>query len=477
MTTARDVSAGELPSTGTSEPGPTLAAGRISAWQALFFGLAALSLPGLIGSQGAYLVIGGNSAWLATAVAAAFGVVLAFIVVKFARKHVVSGSLMSYLRLEMGTRAGILGGSALFVGYVGAVTTYLSIALYFGLSSLSKFDIAYPSAGVMVSLAVMIVAGCCFLQRRGVSVSVNIAIILGLLCLPLVAIIVAAAVIQHGVQLGAQFALEGFHVAAFVPAVVIAFGAYCGFEGLTALAKETRDPRTTMPTVVLTLVLTVTVATLASALLTVPIMVNNADQLAAGVSPLGVLANVGGVGYLGDIANVLMAVSSVGSLLAYLNDSSRVVATAAQDGYLPAGLGRIQPQFHTPSVAAIAIGAVSAIMFAAFVLLSSDGLLGATINFLVFVSHSWLVVYTAMAVAGAVTTWRSTGLSFNVVVAAFTAFALVAMLGYSVATGTGTTAVFSWVAIGLIVALFVVGVVRVRRELATTDMPSPSPAA
>ncbi|MFT4081501.1 MAG: APC family permease [Nocardioides sp.] len=463
---------GELPAASADHDEPALAAGTLSLAQALMFGTAALGVPATLGTFGAYLLGGGNSAWFAIVLATIVAGTVAAAVVTFARKHVVSGSLMSYLRLEFGERAGMFGHSALFVGYSGGITVYLCNALYFGFGGLEEAGMPHVSLELQLVAAAVIFIACCALQRLGVSVSVNSAIALGALCAPFILIIFVAAIATSGLHLSSQFRLQGFDLGSFVPTVTIAFAVFVGFEGMTALAKETRNPRRTVPTVVGSMVALLGLASLVSAVLTVPILSGHFDELVAGRSPLRILADIGGVGWAGAPADLLVAVASIGSMLAYLNDSSRVVATASQDGYLPAVIGAIDPRHHTPARAAQVMAGLSFVMIAAFVLFSDQGLYGATINFVQFIVYSWVLVYIAITLAACIAAVRGGAWTAVALYAVAIAF-LVALLIYSLANNVGLGAVFAWLSLGLVGLLFVVSELTHRRRAATSGATHP----
>ena len=452
----------ELPSTSEGQPGPTLIAGRISTGQALFFGLSALGLPLILSSSGAYIIGGGNTAWLATLIAAAVALILSTVVVRFARKHVVSGSLMSYLRAELGPTAGIVGGSALSVGYAGAITGYLATVLYFGFGALYDMGLPKLSTAVELLVAAAVLALCCALQRRVVSVSVNVSIVLVFLCAPVVIVIMVSALLKSGVDLSPQLHLQGFTMAAFAPTVVIAFGNFVAFEGLTALAKETRNPLRSMPVVVTTLVAIMAVAALAAAILTVPILMAHGDLLSSGLSPLRVLADVGGVHWLGLPADLLMSIALIGSVIAYFNDSSRVVATAGQDGYLPRRLGKIHPRFHTPALSAQVMAVLGWSMLAVFLLTTDQGMYGATIDFTGFVVYSWCIAYIAILVAGVIAAARDRSVLTVVAYVAVIVF-LAWLIIYQVMNSAGIFAVFTFLALGANVLLFLASTLNYRR--------------
>lgn len=449
---------GELPASTADSDGPSLATGRISIQQAILFGLSALFLVGSLGTQGSYGVGGaGNTYWLADIVAAAFSLLLATIVTKFARRHIVSGSLMSYLRLEIGHRSAIFGGSALFAGYSSAMAAYLASTLYYTFSALSSAHVDQPSTAVLILVAAVVTAISCLLVRRGVAVSVNVTIVLGWIGLPLVVIIMVAALIKSGVHVGDEISLTGFTFSPFVAGIVLAFGLYAGFEGLTALAKETKDPRRTIPRVLLILVATCGVVSLVSIMLTYPLMSDNQDAIFGGESPLRIMADLGGVGWLGPVTDAIIAVASLAGFVAYMNDSSRIVATAATDGYLPRPLSRIDRRHHTPSTATLFMGPFAFALFAIFLIWGEGGAFGALIQFALLLGYAWLLAYVAVAVAGALSGWRE-GKPLEVVVGTVTALFMGFVLVYSydhLASGIGS--VLGWTVLGLIAVVFVYG--------------------
>ncbi|MFT4081553.1 MAG: APC family permease [Nocardioides sp.] len=456
----------ELPASDAPGDGPALAAAKISLGQALWYGFAALGLPACLGTAGAYTMGAGNAAWLGLTLAAAAIGVLSIIIVGFARKYLVSGSLMSYLRLELGNHAGRLGGAALTVGYAGAITSYLSTVLYFGMGALQGIGMPEIPLSVQIILAAVILAACSLLQRQGVSVSVNASIVLSFLVAPFVLLILGAVVINRGVDIVPQLQLKGFSMTTFVPTVVIGFGTFVAFEGLTALARETKNSQRTLPVVVNALVAALAVASLISIVITVPVLAQHSDQLMAGESPLHILAKVGGVPWAGFPADLLMAVSLGGALIAYINDSSRVVATASRDGYLPRVLGRIHPHHRTPALAGSVMSCVAFVLMATYLLLSNQGMYGVTLNFTSFMVYSWSVAYVAIAVAGIVAAVRFKRPAIIVPAIVVIAF-LVAVAGYSITHSTHTGEIFAGIVFGAIALVFIATTLPRRGQVAT----------
>ncbi|MFI8632386.1 APC family permease [Microbacterium sp. NPDC077663] len=455
------------PSTGTSLQGaePELAKGKISAGQALFFGLTALGIASVISGFGATLVVAsGNSSWLAMIIGAVVVFLLGFIVVRFSKRHLTTGSIMSYLDLEIGPRAGVLGGAALFVGYIAVMILFVGLSLIFLVSFLGGFGIDMSSTPLQALLGAVLVAGCVLLARCGVTVSVNTSIVLGWICVPFAIFILIAAVVHSGIDFTAQLSLEGFSLETFIPGFILAYGAFAGFEGFTALAQETADPRRTIPKIVMSIIAVIAGVGIVSVFLTVPIMTANIDQVLAGASPLYLLSQVGQVGGLGTFTDALMFLASVGSLLAYITDAGRIFGTAGRDGILPKSLGHIHEKHRTPARAIAFVGTSGMLVFVAYLLITGEPIYLAFVNFALVTSYSWSVAYLALTWAGVVdgvrtrSPWFTTG---SMIAGLVVLFALV----MSVVSGNIAVPI---VTLAVIAALWIAGIVS-RRSVRVTE--------
>jgi hypothetical protein len=97
----------ELPSTADKSGEPGLATGALSLRQVLLFGVSTTAAPAALAvNAGAVIYIIGNGAWLAMAIATVLILCIAVPVVAFARRHSVTGSLMSLLGDELGRCGG-----------------------------------------------------------------------------------------------------------------------------------------------------------------------------------------------------------------------------------------------------------------------------------------------------------------------------------------------------------------------------------
>jgi amino acid transporter len=450
----------------STSPPTALRKGVISPRQALFFGLTGVSFPlALAGTGGSLSFSSGWSSWLAVLMGSAMALLLGWIVVRFSRRHLTTGSLMAYLTLEIGPKSGAVTGAALFVGYLAAMMLFVSTALVYLVSFLHGFGVTLGGNLLPVLIGLVLIAGCVMLARRGVSLSVNTAVTMGWIGLPVVLAILVAAIAHNGVDLTPQVRLTDFHLSAFTSGVVLAFGVFAGFEGFTALAQETTNPTRTVPKLVVTLLLAIAGASLVSTLLTTPIMMRHADALLAGSSPVSVLADAGGVAPLGVIGDGLIFVATVGALLVYIADAGRIVATAARDGLLPRSIAAVNARYNTPAQAITFVGTLGGAGFAAYILLSGQPLYTAYIAFAVFLSYAWAVAYVALGIAGLIDGLRRKHRLFATASAAATALTAATII---MPLLRGESGALPWIAFAVIGALSVYAIMSLRRDGAAT---------
>ncbi|MGW0037733.1 APC family permease [Gordonia sp. NPDC003376] len=439
---------------------PELVTGTISARQALFFGLTSVGISAVISGYGATIGFdGGYSSWLAMVLGAVVIMLLGTVVIRFSRRHLTTGSIMSYLNLEVGRPLGILAGAALFVGYIAVMVLFTFLSLVFLISFLNDVGLDVTNTVVETVIGIVIVATLVLISRRGVSVSVKAAVFLGWVSVPFVIVILVVAVMRFGIDAAPQIRFDGFGFDGFVAAFVLAFGGMAGFEGFTALAQETADPRRTIPRLILALVAILAVCSVASVFLTTPIMLAHSDSILGGASPLQVLADVAHLGALGTFTNLLMFLASVGSLLAYINDAGRIFGTAGRDGLLPAIVGRIHPVHRTPANAIVFVSATGLVVLALHLLISGDPIYTAFINFAVITSYAWAVAYVALAVAGVVDGVRTRSRWF-VLGAILAGAGVTGALLQSIFSANRTT---SLITVGLIAVLWTAGMITGRR--------------
>ena len=148
-----------------------------------------------------------------------------------------------------------------------------------------------------------------------------------------------------------------------------------GFELMSSAGAEMKNPKRDVPGVILLsggVIAVVYALGVAGILLAVPIA-----KLSIVTGTWDALAVLGGLfGAAGHTAVLLLGLgflyACVANIVTWSLGANRVAAVAAEEGVLPAGLGRLHPRFHTPHVAFIAMGFVSTALLVGNALLSDS---------------------------------------------------------------------------------------------------------
>jgi amino acid transporter len=403
------------PSSAASDAGtPALVANALSIWQVLFFGVASMGVASMLAlNAGGILRLAGYGSWLATALGAVLVLFIAAPIVIFSHRHTVTGSLMSLLGEEFGARWRPIPGAALLGGYIVALMNIATSAVLYVGSFLNDMGwMVASNPGMQITVVVVIISVAVWFTNIGITTSMKVTIWLGNACLPFVLIVCIASVIRGGVDFGPQLRLEGVTTGSLIAGMFFAVGSFVGFEGLTALGKETKNARRGIPIVLVTVIVLMAAAILVSALFQIPLLMRHRDLLDAGVSPNAVLAEIGGVQWTNIPTDGLLAAVCVAAQIGFTNAAARVFATMGIDGGLPRWVGNIHPTRHTPVNAAYLIGGVTIVMTTAHMLITRDGALEAIASQAVLMSNLWLVAYLVTCVGGVVYGLRRSTRSF-----------------------------------------------------------------
>ncbi|MDO0929367.1 APC family permease [Streptomyces sp. TG1A-8] len=262
---------------------------------------------------------------------------------KLARDHPASGSVYTYARKLLGSRIGFLAGWALLLDYLFLpMVAWLIQALY--------LHVQFPFLPTWCWL-VAVIAVTTFINALGLLIADRVnKVLLGLTALGLLALVV---VCVH--TIGGAPAEGGAHalwnpatsLGAVTAAAAIAAYSFLGFDAVSTLSEEVRDPRRNVPRgILLTVVIGGGIFFLVSFLLqwVHPGAVFH-DESTAGYE---VALQAGGKGFA-DVTNDISLIGGFASCVAIQASTSRLMYVMGRDGVLPRrAFGRLHPRTGTP---------------------------------------------------------------------------------------------------------------------------------
>ena len=313
------------------------------------------------------------------------------------------------------------------------------------------------------------------LAYRGLDTSVRVSSILTFAAIPLVLWVTVAAALNVDFDLSPQFDFHSgaFSLAIIVPAVIIASANFVGFEGMSALAGETENPRRNVPRLLALLLSVCGLSYIVMIWVQLPALNKGLNLLSAGESPTAVLAHVGGVGSLAAPLDLLLAAATFAGLVAVFNYGSRIVATAAADRLIPTQLARIHPKHRSPSTAIIFMGVLAAGVPVILQVVSSSPPLESSVYLYTFYAYFYLLPYVLGAVAAIVLLVRERVLNpVRIGVIAIGGAAWAYVLWYALShPGGGVFTALPWLSLGMTLALFLVFLVGyIRNPQAASQM-------
>ncbi|SNT03964.1 APC family permease [Actinoplanes regularis] len=464
------------------EPAQVAEGSRSYLSQPQIVGLAAASMIPAVGIAAVpALLLGsaGTGSWLAALISALVTVAVGFSVIAFARRHVATGALYSYVSTVFGPWARMVTAASLLLGYACMVAGLtMVIGVYVGSFLLSIGVAGGLGVGVQIAVytAAVLIAVLC--ARRGIDLSARTAVILMVVSIPVVVVVVVASAVNTGLHLGDQLSFAGgFSAAGIFSGVAAGTTFLVGFESCAALALETRDPRRSVPVAVLGIPIVLGVVYLAATVLQVPGLIAAADDLATGASPAAALARHSGLGQtFATATDLVLAVATFAGLIGFVNFGARFVATIAEEGLLPRWLGRTHPRFNGPSTAVTVLGGVGLVTLVALVTLFPGSLLEIYSAVATLIVYLWVAPYVLICAAHVVLLVRERAARPLPIAAAL--LGAVAMLWLYVNglvnRPPAPVDAMSYVSLAL-VAIVVIGLLLVRRASRSSD-PAATPS-
>ncbi len=137
------------------------------------------------------------------------------------------------------------------------------------------------------------------------------------------------------------------------------FFAYIGFDAVSVMAEESKDPQRDLPR---SMILSLVICTVVYILLTFVLTgVLNYRQFEGVGDPLAKIFEVTHVGWMQFLISIIAVVAMTSVLLVFQMGQPRIWMSMSRDGLLPPMFQKIHPRFQTPSFSTIITGLLVAI--------------------------------------------------------------------------------------------------------------------
>jgi basic amino acid/polyamine antiporter, APA family len=352
-----------------------------------FFGIAAIIGGGTFSAIGNACFSGGPGViilYIICAIACGF---TAMCYAEFASRVPVSGSAYTYAYVSFGELFAWIIGWALIMEYsIGNIYIAFSWSGYFT-NLLETFNIhlpdwltinyqsahsaflenkvgegfnAWQNAPVIGGLkiifdmpAVLINVLITYLVYKGTKESKNISNIMVTIKLVIILLIVIVGVFYIDIENWTPFMPNGFK--GVMGGVSAVFFAYIGFDAVSTLAEESKNPQRDLPRGMIYSLLICTVVYIILAL----IITGMVSYTLLGVSdPLAEIFALKGVKWMLFIVSIAAVVAMTSVMLVFQMGQPRIWMTMSRDGLMPQRFSEIHPKYKTPGFATIITGLV-----------------------------------------------------------------------------------------------------------------------
>jgi amino acid efflux transporter len=344
---------------------------------AAVLGTGILVLPGLA------VDAAGPAAVLAIAAVLLLSIPLAGTFAALAARYPDAGGVATFVRLALGETAARATGYWFFFGVAFGAPVVASLG---GENVVAALGL---DRGLVPVIGISFLAATFLLAAFGLKVSGTVQLVLSALLVVIVVIVVASAVPASDTARFAPFMPHGW--AGVGVAISLFVWAIAGWEAVTHIAGEFRNPRRTIPLATAIAVAVVGVAYLALQLATVAVL--GAEGKSSAVPLIDLVAiTLPGFGPL--VVGIIAGIVVVGVLNAYLPAFANLGASLGRDGHLPRWFARGAEAGAVPRRALGLFAALMVLYVAAFFLLKID-----LATFILIHTSSMVAVYAVGTIA------------------------------------------------------------------------------
>lgn len=374
-----------------------------------------LSLPeliaqsiGLVGAAGgagllvpAVFANAGNGTWLAYLFATGALLFASWSLTQFAKRAASPGALYLYAARGLGPIWGVIAGWALLIAYGVGAAGILQGTAHEVLVFLRDAGIVGGAASLTLNLAVLaaVSLGAWFIAYRDIRLSTRATLLIELVTVALIVVVLVVALTAHHRWVDpAQATLAGVKPEQIRLGMVLAFFSFTGFESVTALGSEAKEPLRLIPRALILSILGPAVFFLFVAWAMVSAFQGAATPLDQANAPLSLIAHGVGLGAAGVLIDAGVALSFFAAFFSSVNAAARLLYTFARQGLVHEKTGRAHAANATPHVA------VTLWVGASFAAALATQWLGATLfdayGYLSTVAtYGYLIAYVLVALA------------------------------------------------------------------------------
>jgi basic amino acid/polyamine antiporter, APA family len=352
-----------------------------------FFGIAAIIGGGTFSAIGNACFSGGPAVvllYIMCAIACGF---TAMCYAEFASRVPVSGSAYTYAYVSFGEIFAWIIGWALIMEYsIGNIYIAFSWSGYFtnlletfgmhlpewliinyksakdafvankGVEGLAAWKDAPVIGGLKIIFdlpAVVINVLITYLVYRGTKESKNFSNIMVYIKLAIIALVIVIGAMYIDIDNWTPFMPNGF--SGVMGGVSAVFFAYIGFDAVSTLAEESKNPQRDLPK---GMIYSLVICTIVFIVLALVITGMVSYQLLGVSDPLAEIFALKGVKWMLFIVSIAAVVAMTSVLLVFQMGQPRIWMTMARDGLMPKKFAEIHPKYKTPGFATIVTGLV-----------------------------------------------------------------------------------------------------------------------
>src|SRR5271168_4001979 len=316
--------------------------------------------------------LAGNGTWLAYVLATVAVLLVALCVGKFAKYSASPGSLYTYAARILPPSLGATAAWSLLLAYVATGSSVIGGFYHYG-NLLLRDATGHGTSAAFLALLVTGVS--VWIAWRDVEISARLMLWIEATSVSFILIVVILVLARHGWRLDTdQLRLRGMTGSGLRLGLILSLFSFVGFESATTLGAEARNPLKTIPRAVIQSALLAGVIFIACAYAEVLGFRAAGQDLGTSQAPMRVLAQVGGIPFLGLLIDIGALVSMFAATLACITAAARVLLLMSHNGLAHRSFRKTHAKNETPTPAIIVTGAAAVLPAAILAARGASGL-------------------------------------------------------------------------------------------------------